>query len=187
MQLARSRARCFRSWGECRACDSAGGTGRPLFKIACAQLAPTISARRNGGRIPDIATSSSSPMTTAWSLQKVFNFEGRGVAYDALGEGRPVVMVHGTPVFILCMATHRSRARSRISGLPVRSPGLWAAGNARGPGRITRRPEPTPWRPVEPLECQRPNVLCGTCASTRPPSPDCADWICDSAMRSKTA
>ena len=36
-------------------------------------------------------------MTTAWSLQKVFHFEGQRVAYDVLGEGPPIVMVHGTP------------------------------------------------------------------------------------------
>jgi len=36
-------------------------------------------------------------MTTAWSLQKVFHFEGQRVAYDVLGEGDPIVMVHGTP------------------------------------------------------------------------------------------
>lgn len=36
-------------------------------------------------------------MTTAWSLGKVFSFEGQRVAYDVLGEGPPVVLVHGTP------------------------------------------------------------------------------------------
>jgi pimeloyl-ACP methyl ester carboxylesterase len=36
-------------------------------------------------------------MTTAWSLGKGFSFEGQRVAYDVLGEGSPVVMVHGTP------------------------------------------------------------------------------------------
>lgn len=32
-----------------------------------------------------------------WSLQKAFNFEGQRVSYDVLGEGSPIVMVHGTP------------------------------------------------------------------------------------------
>ena len=36
-------------------------------------------------------------MTTAWSLGRVFSFEGQRVAYDVLGEGPPVVLVHGTP------------------------------------------------------------------------------------------
>jgi pimeloyl-ACP methyl ester carboxylesterase len=48
-------------------------------------------------RISASATASGSLMTTAWSLQKVFNFEGQRVAYDVLGDGPPVVMVHGTP------------------------------------------------------------------------------------------
>jgi pimeloyl-ACP methyl ester carboxylesterase len=33
----------------------------------------------------------------AWSLRNEFKFEGQRVAYDVLGEGSPVVMVHGTP------------------------------------------------------------------------------------------
>lgn len=33
----------------------------------------------------------------AWFLRNEFNFEGQRVAYDVLGEGSPVVMVHGTP------------------------------------------------------------------------------------------
>ena len=36
-------------------------------------------------------------MTAAWSLQKTFSFEGQRVAYDVLGSGPPLVMVHGTP------------------------------------------------------------------------------------------
>jgi pimeloyl-ACP methyl ester carboxylesterase len=36
-------------------------------------------------------------MTTAWSLHEVFSFEGQRVAYDVLGDGRPIVMAHGTP------------------------------------------------------------------------------------------
>jgi pimeloyl-ACP methyl ester carboxylesterase len=44
-----------------------------------------------------MVTTANSLMTTPWSLQKVFNFEGQRVAYDVLGHGRPIVMVHGTP------------------------------------------------------------------------------------------
>lgn len=36
-------------------------------------------------------------MTTAWSPQGAFNFEGQHVAYDVLGDGRPIVMARGTP------------------------------------------------------------------------------------------
>jgi pimeloyl-ACP methyl ester carboxylesterase len=36
-------------------------------------------------------------MTMVWSLRNTFRFEGERVAYDVLGEGPPVVMVHGTP------------------------------------------------------------------------------------------
>jgi len=36
-------------------------------------------------------------MTTAWALHEVFKFEGQRVAYDVLGAGPPIVMVHGTP------------------------------------------------------------------------------------------
>ncbi len=36
-------------------------------------------------------------MTSAWSLGRVFSFEGQRVAYDVLGKGSPVVLVHGTP------------------------------------------------------------------------------------------
>jgi pimeloyl-ACP methyl ester carboxylesterase len=50
-----------------------------------------------GGRISDSATALSSLMTTAWSLHEAFNFEGQHVAYDVLGDGRPIVMAHGTP------------------------------------------------------------------------------------------
>ena len=36
-------------------------------------------------------------MTTAWSLGRVFSFDGQRVAYDVLGDGPPLVLVHGTP------------------------------------------------------------------------------------------
>ena len=36
-------------------------------------------------------------MPTAWSLSKRFDYKGQSVAYDTLGEGDPVVLVHGTP------------------------------------------------------------------------------------------
>jgi pimeloyl-ACP methyl ester carboxylesterase len=36
-------------------------------------------------------------MTTAWSLARVFRFDGQRVAYDVFGAGPPVVLVHGTP------------------------------------------------------------------------------------------
>lgn len=37
-------------------------------------------------------------MTSAeWSLTKRFDFDGQGVAYDSLGEGDPVILLHGTP------------------------------------------------------------------------------------------
>ena len=32
-----------------------------------------------------------------WSLQQIFDFEGQRIAYDVLGRGPPIVMVHGTP------------------------------------------------------------------------------------------
>jgi pimeloyl-ACP methyl ester carboxylesterase len=37
------------------------------------------------------------PMTAVWSLSKKFSFEGQRVAYDVLGKGSPIVLVHGTP------------------------------------------------------------------------------------------
>ncbi len=36
-------------------------------------------------------------MTTAWSLARVFSFAGQRVAWDVLGDGPPLVLVHGTP------------------------------------------------------------------------------------------
>ena len=36
-------------------------------------------------------------MTSTWSLSKAFEFRGQSVAYDILGDGRPTVLVHGTP------------------------------------------------------------------------------------------
>jgi pimeloyl-ACP methyl ester carboxylesterase len=36
-------------------------------------------------------------MTTNWSLGRTFSFAGQRIAYDLLGEGPPLVMVHGTP------------------------------------------------------------------------------------------
>lgn len=38
-------------------------------------------------------------MTAEWMLTEFFNYKGQSVAYDTLGEGRPVVLVHGTPFF----------------------------------------------------------------------------------------
>ncbi len=32
-----------------------------------------------------------------WSLKRRFDFQGQSVAYDVLGEGSPLVLVHGTP------------------------------------------------------------------------------------------
>ena len=36
-------------------------------------------------------------MAGAWRLTKTFGFEGQRIAYDVLGEGPPMVLVHGTP------------------------------------------------------------------------------------------
>ena len=36
-------------------------------------------------------------MPPEWSLRKTFDFQGQRVAYDVLGDGPAVVMVHGTP------------------------------------------------------------------------------------------
>jgi pimeloyl-ACP methyl ester carboxylesterase len=36
-------------------------------------------------------------MTANWSLGRTFSFEGERIAYDLMGEGPPLVMVHGTP------------------------------------------------------------------------------------------
>ena len=36
-------------------------------------------------------------MVAEWSLRKSLDFEGQSVAYDTLGAGDPVVLVHGTP------------------------------------------------------------------------------------------
>ena len=49
-----------------------------------------------GATIPDAFAVSRSLMTTVGSFPR-FNFEGQRVAYDVLGDGRPIVMVHGTP------------------------------------------------------------------------------------------
>ena len=36
-------------------------------------------------------------MSLGWSLAQRFDFRGQSVAWDALGEGPPVVLIHGTP------------------------------------------------------------------------------------------
>lgn len=36
-------------------------------------------------------------MKNAWRLRNSFDFQGQKVAWDSLGEGEPVVLVHGTP------------------------------------------------------------------------------------------
>jgi pimeloyl-ACP methyl ester carboxylesterase len=36
-------------------------------------------------------------MVAAWGLRQSFDFEGQAVACDTLGEGEPVVLIHGTP------------------------------------------------------------------------------------------
>lgn len=36
-------------------------------------------------------------MATEWRLRKTFDYHGQSVAYDVLGEGSPVVLIHGTP------------------------------------------------------------------------------------------
>src|SRR5579862_9290439 len=36
-------------------------------------------------------------MTANWSLRRTFSFKGQRIAYDLIGEGPPLVMVHGTP------------------------------------------------------------------------------------------
>ncbi len=32
-----------------------------------------------------------------WSLKQKFEYQGQWIAYDVLGEGAPLVLVHGTP------------------------------------------------------------------------------------------
>jgi pimeloyl-ACP methyl ester carboxylesterase len=34
---------------------------------------------------------------TDWVLTKLYEFEGQAIRYDMLGEGPPLVLVHGTP------------------------------------------------------------------------------------------
>ncbi len=34
---------------------------------------------------------------TRWSLKQRFEYQGQSIAYDVLGEGVPIVFVHGTP------------------------------------------------------------------------------------------
>lgn len=34
---------------------------------------------------------------TRWSLKQRFEYQGQSIAYDVLGEGLPIVLVHGTP------------------------------------------------------------------------------------------
>jgi pimeloyl-ACP methyl ester carboxylesterase len=34
---------------------------------------------------------------TRWSLKRRFEYQGQSIAYDVLGEGVPIVLVHGTP------------------------------------------------------------------------------------------
>lgn len=36
-------------------------------------------------------------MPCAWRLTRIFDFEGQAVAFDIMGEGEPLVMIHGTP------------------------------------------------------------------------------------------
>lgn len=36
-------------------------------------------------------------MTREWTLRQRFDFAGQSIAYDILGEGPPVVLIHGTP------------------------------------------------------------------------------------------
>lgn len=36
-------------------------------------------------------------MADEWRLSKRFDFEGQSVAYDTIGEGGPIVLIHGTP------------------------------------------------------------------------------------------
>ena len=36
-------------------------------------------------------------MTAGWSLSRRFDYRGQSIAYDVIGEGRPIVLIHGTP------------------------------------------------------------------------------------------
>jgi pimeloyl-ACP methyl ester carboxylesterase len=36
-------------------------------------------------------------MTAEWCLSKCFEYSGQSIAYDTLGEGKPLVLIHGTP------------------------------------------------------------------------------------------
>ena len=36
-------------------------------------------------------------MAAEWHLWKNFDYDGQSVAYDTLGEGNPIVLIHGTP------------------------------------------------------------------------------------------
>jgi len=51
-------------------------------------------------------------MNCNWSLTKTFDFDGQSVAYDSVGKGEPVVLVHGTP-FSSYVWRHISRELAR--------------------------------------------------------------------------
>ena len=53
-------------------------------------------------------------MTGSWDLSQSFDFEGQHVSYGVLGEGHPLVLVHGTPFSSVVwrrIAPHLARRR----------------------------------------------------------------------------
>lgn len=53
-------------------------------------------------------------MSNGWRLTQTFDFHGQPVAYDTLGEGAPIVLVHGTPFSSFVWRTiARELARTR--------------------------------------------------------------------------
>lgn len=90
-------------------------------------------------------------MQTDWTLDDRFDFEGQHMACRVMGEGPPVVLVHGTP-----FSSHvwRNIARELARDYKVHLFDLLGYGQSEkseGAGRIARRAEPRAQRLAAPL------------------------------------
>ena len=81
-----------------------------------------------------------------WALSMEYVSTYGRVRWDLFGGGPPLVLVHGTPFFLLRLAQGRSRPSRGQHRLRLRPSRVRLLGEKGGPGRLLSRPRQSPLR-----------------------------------------
>jgi len=85
---------------------------------------------------------------SAYGPCRIVRFEGPVRPLGIIGEGPPLVLVHGDAFLVRRLAKERAASGKAPARLLFRSSSLWPLGNARGAGCLARRSESACWRLV---------------------------------------